>query len=328
MKKRSRVIITILIVLLIGITLHFLHSSPKGEAVTISVEKGASARSIAAQLDDEGIVRSKSLFLLYVKMNGGGSGIQAGKHEFQKGMKYSECLKELTSSADFDDSVTITVPEGYEAHQIADLLEKKGICDSTAFMDAAKNHTFDYPFLTDLPDREMPLEGYLFPDTYEFCPNTDPDVCIRTMLGQFEKKLYTKENQKRAEDMGYTFDEIVTMASIVEREAAGDIDRAKVASVFYNRMDSDYNYLESCATVQYILGERKTVLTYEDTKINSPYNTYINRGLPIGPIASPGELAFEAALYPADTEYKYFVVGKNGEHVFSKTYEEHLKAQE
>ena len=328
MKKKLIPLFLLFIIALIVFAVFYSHSSDKGEMITINIESGSSVRSVATELEDAQVIRSKSLFLFYLRLKGGAPSVQAGQHEFYKGMKFSECLEELTSPADFGDAVTVTIPEGFEVHQIADLLQESGVCQKDAFMEAVKEHSFDFPFLQGLPEREITLEGYLFPDTYQFRKDTDPDVCIETMLRQFEKKLYTEENIKRAGEMDYTFDEIVTMASIIEREAAGDIDRDKVASVFYNRLNSEYNFLESCATVQYILGERKTVLTYADTKIDSPYNTYINRGLPIGPIASPGEQSFRAALYPADTDYKYFVVGKNGEHIFSRTYEEHMKAQE
>lgn len=328
MKKGIVTVILLVLIALIVCAVWFAHSTKNEEWVNVNIESGASVRSISECLAQEGVIRHPKLFVLYVKATGEGANIQAGNHEFRKGMKYSDCIKELTSSADFGDAVKVTIPEGYEIHQIADIMEQAGICKSDAFMTAVKTHDFDYPFLKNLPDRDVPLEGYLFPDTYQFHENTNPDDCIRVMLEQFQKKLYTEENRKRAEELGYTFDEIVTMASIIEREAAGDIDRSKVASVFYNRLNSDYRYLESCATVQYILGERKTVLSYDDTRIDSPYNTYRNPGLPIGPIASPGVDCFHAALYPADTNYRYFVVGKDGQHIFSETYQEHLKAQE
>ena len=144
------------------------------------------------------------------------------------------------------------------------------------------------------------------------------------MLAQFDK-VYEKY-KGRAKEMNMTMDEAVTLASIIEREALGDEDRKLVSSVFHNRMDSsNYPYLQSCATVQYVLKERKPVLSVEDTKIDSPYNTYINKGLPIGPIASPGEKSIEAALYPEETDYLFFVLGSDNKHHFSKTYEEHMQ---
>ena len=328
-KRKTKVIlIAILLILAIFVASIAYLLTPGKETVDVEIASGTAFVYVSQQLADAGVIRAPFLFRVYAKWKGEGNEIQAGVHTFTKPMRYWDVLAELKAPANSKDSVTVTIPEGYEVHQIADALDSAGVCDRDAFMECVKNTTFDYPFLKDLPERDIPLEGYLFPDTYQFDPNTPPDDCIRTMLNQFEKKVYTEENRKRAEEMGYSFDEIITMSSIVEREAAGDIDRSKVASVFYNRLNSDYRYLESCATIQYVLGERKPKLSYEDTQINSPYNTYIHQGLPIGPIASPGLESIEAALYPADTDYKYFVVGKDGQHVFSKTYEEHLKAQE
>ena len=144
------------------------------------------------------------------------------------------------------------------------------------------------------------------------------------MLMQFEK--HYAPYAERAEEMGMTMDEVITLASVIEREAQGDYDRKLVSSVFHNRLKStDYPYLQSCATVQYVLKERKAVLSVADTKIDSPYNTYINKGLPIGPIASPGEKSIEAALYPEESEYLFFVLGSDGKHHFSKTYSEHMQ---
>ena len=144
------------------------------------------------------------------------------------------------------------------------------------------------------------------------------------MLAEFDKQV-TDEMRARAKEMDMSLDDIITLASVIERETDSDAERAKVAGVFYNRIDEGMK-LQSCATVQYILGERKPVLSVADTQIQSPYNTYVNAGLPIGPIANPGIECIKAALYPEDTEYLYFVADENGGHIFSKTYEEHLAA--
>jgi UPF0755 protein len=144
------------------------------------------------------------------------------------------------------------------------------------------------------------------------------------MLKEFDEQV-TDEMRARAKEMNMSLDDIITLASIIERETDSDAERAKVAGVFYNRIDEDMK-LQSCATVQYILGERKPVLSVADTQIQSPYNTYLNAGLPLGPIANPGIDCINAALYPEDTAYLYFVAGEDGKHIFSRTYEEHLAA--
>jgi UPF0755 protein len=146
------------------------------------------------------------------------------------------------------------------------------------------------------------------------------------MLKTFDS-MFTEEYYNRAAEMNMTVDQIVTMASIIERETNSDEERAKVAGVFYNRLNSGMKF-QSCATVQYILGERKPVLSIADTQKESPYNTYLHSGLPIGPICNPGEACIKAALYPESTDAYYFCLSQSGEHIFSKTYEDHVKAME
>ena len=166
------------------------------------------------------------------------------------------------------------------------------------------------------------MEGYLFPATYELMVGESEHDIINRMLTAFNQRIVPLYKQSGT---SYSLDEIVTMASIVEREAANDSERGKVASVFYNRLKNDMAF-GSCATVQYIIKERKDVLSNSDIKIKSPYNTYINKGLPIGPIASPGESSVKAALYPEDTDYLYFAARADGsENVFTRTNEEHLQ---
>jgi len=184
---------------------------------------------------------------------------------------------------------------------------------------------FDYAFLRGVPKRENRLEGYLFPDTYQFSLSEGAYSIINKMLARFDE-IYTQEYRTRAKSLGMTDDEIITLASVIEREAQGDGDRKTVAGVFHNRLkNAQYPYLESCATVQYILKERKPVLSVADTKIDSPYNTYQNPGLPAGPIASPGQKSIEAALYPEAHNYLFFVMDSTGKHRFAETFSEHQK---
>ena len=183
---------------------------------------------------------------------------------------------------------------------------------------------FDYDFVKNIPARENRLEGYLYPDTYSFTGNESEHEIITVMLDNFNKKVIPVYEQS---GVAQSLDEIIKLASVIEREAAGEDDRAKVASVFVNRINKGMK-LESCATVQYILKERKSVLSNEDTLIDSTYNTYMYAGLPIGPIASPGIKSIEAAISPAQTNYMYFLANADGSgSVFSETYEEHLQKQ-
>ncbi len=295
----------------------------KGDEVMVKIPEGSSVRDISIILDDERIISHPVLFRVYEKL-GGGHMFQQGGHLVGKGMSYGSIIKKLTSTPDVGvyDTVKVLIPEGYEARMIAKKLSELGLVDEDRFMRELEEGDFDFDFIDKITRRENRLEGYLFPATYEILVGESEHDIINRMLTAFEQRivpLYEKSGTK------YSLDEIVTMASIVEREAANDSERGKVASVFYNRLNKNMTF-GSCATVQYIIKERKDVLSNSDIKIKSPYNTYINKGLPIGPIASPGESSVKAALYPDDTDYLYFAARADGsENVFTRTNEEHLQ---
>lgn len=293
------------------------------ESKTVAIPDGYGTSKIADLLKDEGIIKYPALFKLKAKSGGYDKKLRTGEFVVSDGMSYGDIL-ETFSTKGTSVSNRITIPEGYEVSQIAARLEENRIVSKEDFYNAL-NEDYDYRFLQDVRNRDIKLEGYLFPDTYEFKQNEDARRVIETMLDNFNKH-FKNEYYSRAEELGMTVDEIVTLASIIERETNTDKERKKVAGVFYNRLKQGMR-LQSCATVQYALGERKAVLSVSDTKIQSPYNTYVNDGLPIGPIASPGASCLEAALYPEDTDALYFVLDSNGNHIFSNSYEEHLQAK-
>ncbi len=290
----------------------------------ISVPYGSSLSQIANALKEEKLIGSETLFKIFAYNKV--SSFKAGNHTFSSG-NYFKIISELETSP-ISKGINITIPEGYEQREIALLLEKNNICSSEEFNSTAKLKNFqEYWFLNGVPKREYELEGYLFPDTYTFGENESVESIIKKMLDNFDSKI-TEEMKIKAQNMKMSFDDIVIMASIVEREAAADNEYKKVSGVFYNRMKNNpetAGFLQSCATVQYILKERRDVLTLEDTKIDSPYNTYKYKGLPQGPIASPGIKTIEAALYPENTDYLYFVADGDGRHYFAVTYDEHQK---
>jgi UPF0755 protein len=218
-----------------------------------------------------------------------------------------------------------TIPEGFELRQIADRLEADGLVNKDKFYAAVKESDLDYAFLKGIPNRENKLEGYLFPDTYEVFKNATEQDIINKMLGRFDQ-VFTEEYRQRARELNMSLDQVITLASIIEREAKLDKERKIISAVFHNRLNKKMK-LESCATVQYLLKEQKSVLTYKDLEVDSPYNTYIYAGLPKGPIASPGVESIEAALYPDKVDFLFFFATKDGSHIFSKTYQEHLNAQ-
>lgn len=292
-------------------------------SVMIDIPKGSSGTEIINLLEQNNVVGSKTLFKIYSKRHS--VHFKAGKHIFDK-KSYGQIIKTLKADG-IVDSIRVTIPEGYEQREIALLMQEKGLCTKEEFLSEAKTANFpQYWFLKDIPQRKYELEGYLFPDTYDFTYVEGAKSIINKMLSNFENKI-TDEMRSKAKKLDMSFDDIITMASVVEREAASGGEYPLVAGVFYNRIKSvgeTNGLMQSCATVQYILEERKSVLSLADTKINSPYNTYINKGLPIGPIASPGIETINAALYPEKTDYLYFVADGKGTHYFAKTHNEHL----
>ena len=274
-------------------------------------------------MNSENVINSKLIFKVYTKVfyRDKINSVRPGSYTFSGKQSYKEILKTLDKGPDTE-KVTVTVPEGYELREIAELMESKGLCTADEFIEAANKDDYSFKYKDELKNKENRLEGFLFPDTYIFEKEaTNPEVIIKTMLKRFEE-IYTElENIKT----DYSIFEIVTLASVIEREAMSEDDFYKVSSVFHNRLKRNDNlsYLQSCATVQYILKERKSVLSIADTKIDSPYNTYKYPGLPKGPIASPGKLALQAALKPDKTNYLYFLNDKDGKLHFSETLTEH-----
>lgn len=323
-KKFLYIIIASICVVLIAFLLIFTEVSGvfRGKnVVRIEVSQGSSFDTVAESLKVNGVIGSKTLFKIYYHFYG--NTYYMGTHEFSS-KSYSSITKELGTVSEAC-SITVTIPEGMEQREIAQLLEEKGLVTAKEFSEAAIIENFDYWFLKNIKKRDMQLEGYLFPDTYNFSCDEDAKSIITKMLDNFDSKF--DENMKtRAAELGLSVDEIITMASIVEREAADKNEFELVAGVFYNRLNPNLEsvgYLQSCATVQYVLAERKSVLSISDTQIVSPYNTYVNKGLPVGPIASPGLDCINAALYPETTDYLYFVADGNGTHYFAKTIYEH-----
>ena len=294
--------------------------------LSVKIEKGSTVGRIARELKDAGLIEYRWAFVLFAKVTGNADSFQYGTYVLNTDMDYLELVTNLQKTASFRATVTVMIPEGAELREIIATLDEKNVCTAEELWDAVENHPFDYDFLQNLPERENRLEGYLFPDTYEFFEQSDAVTVLTKFLDNFEVK-FSQELRDRAQEIGMSIDEVVTLASVIEREAASDEDRATVSSVFHNRLNStQYPLLQSCATVQYVLQERKSVLTYDDIKIDSPYNTYLYEGLPIGPIASPGLASIRAALYPETTDYYFFVVTADGTHIFSKTLAEHNAA--
>lgn len=297
--------------------------------VTIEIPQGSSPGMIAMLLHEKHLIRNGSFFKNRVDDLEASGKFRSGTFTLSRSMSVDEIIGALTAEAkeNAGPMVKLVVPEGFERRQIAQRIEEKGLGSAEKFMQVTASpagFVAEFPILSNIPEGQS-LEGYLFPATYDIAAGTTEEDIARKMLSAFTQRYSAHMEGKDLH--GLTFHQMLTLASIIEREAVLDKERPLMSAVFYNRM-RDGMPLQSCATVQYLLGERKAVLTVEDTKIDSPYNTYLIKGLPPGPIANPGLKSIEAAMQPADVPYLFFVrTGEDGSHTFSTTYEEHMEAK-
>ncbi|NOU81355.1 endolytic transglycosylase MltG [Paenibacillus sp. LMG 31459] len=304
---------------------------PAGPAVTVTIEKGMGSSQIADLLEEKGIIKNGLFFKGYLKWVQEGSSFKAGTYNVSPGDSYDTLISRMNAGDVVkEDTIVFTIPEGYTAVQVADKLAEAWnqkaevflqLIDSGAGLEAVG--TLGIPENKELRHR---LEGYLFPETYELAKDSTPQEVIEAMLEQLVKKLDTiPEWKAKLANRGLTLHELMTVASLVEREVVVNEERPLVAGIIYNRLDKGQK-LEIDATVQYLLDKQKERLYEKDLKVDSPYNTYKQEGLPPGPISSPGLASIEAALTPEVSEYFFYVTKKDGSqaHLFAKTYKEHL----
>ena len=285
------------------------------EPITIKIESGSSGGRIANVLYAAGLVRNANVFSYYVKKEGVSTNLRPGTYTFDGVVSLEELAKVLQTGNELAETLMVTIPEGLTVAQTAEIFAKKGLVDAEKFIEYTQTAEFAYDYLPP-PGAEDRLNGFLFPETYGVSPKwTEKDI-VNMMLAQFDK-VFKAEWHARAKEMGKSIFEIVTMASIVEKEALMSSDRPIIAGVFYHRLEIGM-LLQSCATVQYVLGEPKNPLLLKDLETPSPYNTYLHKGLPPGPIACPGKASLEAALYPTETDYLYFLAKPDGYHAFNK----------
>ncbi len=331
--------------------------------VSVTVSEGDTMEDITQTLYDSGLIEYRWLFRFYCWFSGAEEQIIPGTYELNNVYDYHALVNGMSGNANRL-VVSVTIPEGYTCQQIFELLEAEGVCRADELYEAAANTEFDYDFLADLPyGADNRLEGYLFPDTYEFytvkseedrsnpdwtwpegAVGDDAERVIGRFLNNFERR-FTDEMEAAIADLnawltekmqanGFTEEQIaegqldlhdiVIVASLIERETASADESPLISSVIYNRLCSqDYPLLQIDATVLYALGEHRGELTSEDLMVDSPYNTRRYPGLPIGPIANPGLASLEAALYPEDTNYYFYALDTDGTHHFSETYQEH-----
>ncbi len=301
------------------------------ETVTINIEQGEATLDIATKLKEEGLIQYRSIF--YLKVRNTGAKLRYGTFTIHKGSGLETIINVLTSGGAMKEETMFTVPEGYTIEMIATKLETEGICSQEDFL-LAVVQDYEYWFLEDIPEEAevtYRLQGFLFPDTYAISEDMTAEDIVKTLLDQFDKKFSTDmRNQMKA--LGKTVYEVVIEASIVEREAVVETERATIAGVINNRLAIDMK-LQMCPTALYPITDGlydKDTVTYADTEYDSPYNTYKYKGLPPGPIANPGIASLQAVLQPEEHEYLYYHVDTNkgdGSHIFSKTYNEHTNTQ-
>jgi UPF0755 protein len=311
-----------------------LKPMPIGATKEVTISKGMSANSVSRLLEENGIIRSGFIFGYYLKLKDEGSRFQAGVYELKPGMDSTEIIEKLNAGDTIAaETFRFTIPEGYTLLQIADKLASEGIVDRNKFLELAESKTAwgDVEAVRSIPESDKlhkRLEGYLFPETYEMkTGSTEQDIILR-MLKETDRKLGLLPDgwQDALEESGRSIHELLTIASLIEREVVVDEERSLVSGVIYNRLKLPMR-LQIDATIQYALDVPKQVLTHADLKVDSPYNSYENDGLPPGPIASPSLASIEAALYPAETEYLFYVTKKDGSqtHLFAKTFKEHQR---
>ncbi|MFA5776822.1 MAG: endolytic transglycosylase MltG [Parcubacteria group bacterium] len=300
---------------------YYSHGSYENVKI-FKIEKGEGNSAVSDKLKKEGLISSKIYFYYYSRTHELLSKILPGDYELNGKMTIPEIAATITREQ--NKFLKITFPEGWDSKKVAERLSSKGF-SGAEFLDIVKNPSYDltskYSFFSLLP-RGISLEGYLFPDTYFFSQKLTSEDIVRKILSDFDNR-FAPDLRDEIKKQGKSLEDIVTMASIIEREVKKEEDKKTVSGIFWNRIKNGQP-LQSCATIAYILGENKKQYSFEDTRINSPYNTYMNKGLPPGPINNPGLSSIEAAIYPKETGYNYFLSDpETGETVFSKTLEEH-----
>ncbi|HHZ03160.1 MAG TPA: endolytic transglycosylase MltG [Tissierellia bacterium] len=295
--------------------------------IVVEIPAGSTTSDIAEILYENDLILNTRAFKYYAGKTNSDSLLKAGTYVLSKNMDADEILNALIKGGTSGNTFNITVIEGLTNEEAALSLSQQTGLNYEKFIELMDNPEIfknDFEFLKDVSISN--LQGYLMPDTYNIYVNSSEEDIIRVLLRQFDE-FYINEIKPKLDNTDLSFEEVINLASIVEKEALLDEERDKVAKVFLNRLEINMK-LQSCATVNYAHGEWKERLTYEDIEIDSPYNTYIVEGLPPTPINSPGKVSILSVLEPADVDYLFFVAKGDGSHYFSNTYDEHIEAAE
>lgn len=300
------------------------------EEMEVEVTAEDTVDTVADKLKNAGLIEYTWFFKLYANVTGAEEKIGMGTHTLNTDMDYHALVLGMRSAAGnmSKDTVQVTIPEGYTVARTIALLAKNGVNTEAALLEAAQTADFEYDFIDNESEDISRLEGYLFPDTYEFYVGEKPANALNRLIKNFNSKL-DDELLAAAEARGYSLREIITIASLIERETDGT-DQARIASVIYNRLDGPGNkagtngLLQVDAALLYGLPDHEGAITQADLEADTPYNLYKYPGLPPTPIANPGLTAIEAALQPEEAGYYYYALGKDGKHHYFETYNEHL----
>ena len=285
----------------------------------VTIPQGSTFAAAADSLESAGVLGSTRLFRLYASLTGRDRDIKAGVYLLEPGLSWNELIQALSDGRGIEQS--ITVPEGLALRDIVPLLARSVGAPADSLWASVRDSALRRRLHIPTPN----LEGYLFPDTYRFMYGTSARAAVGDMVRRFEE-VWEPAWDARTAAMGMTRHAVITLASIVEKEARLAEERPVIAAVYHNRLRQGMP-LQADPTVQYAIGEHRNRVLYRDLKIDSPYNTYRHRGLPPGPIASPGRASIEAALFPVTVPYRYFVAHQDGHHEFRVTFEEHTAAR-
>lgn len=329
------IIVFLVVGIAAGVSLYVINALQPVEAsdgdVRLTIDRGTSSAAIAQTLEDQGLIRNHIVFKYYLRFQDQGGRFQAGTYDFQKGLTHDEIIAKLNNGETVQaEMIRFTIPEGFTVRQIIKKLSEEGLVEEEVFLQLVQDEIFSFGFIDEIPEDEnllFRLEGYLFPETYEMTKGSSEKDIIHRMLRELDRKLATlpKDWKMVMKEKELSFHQLLTIASIIEREVVVVEEQPVVAGIIYNRLDRGMN-LQVDATIQYLFDEQKHIVTYDDLEIDSPYNTYEYPGLPPGPVSNPSQSAIHAALYPEQTEYFFYVTKKDGtrEHYFSKNYNEHL----
>ena len=326
-KNTGRPLIVLLLIIVIALTSMFISTINKplkiSDSQVVDVKEGDSFYSIINSLSNENKIKSPFIIKIYAKLTGLDLEVVPGSHTLDKGMSVKDIAKTLKDTNNANE-ITLTIPEGFNIEDIAARVEEKGICSKDEFLNAVKSYPLP-SYVKDNSDKRYNLEGFLFPDTYNFEIGVEPQYIIKTMIKRLEEVW--NEITQGLDIKEDNIENIINVASIIEKEARVDEDRPLIASVIYNRLKQNMP-LQIDATVIYAHGYYIENVRNRHLAIESKYNTYLHKGLPVGPICNPGAPSIKAALHPSDTNYLFYLLASDDEHYFTDNYDDFLKKKQ